>query len=185
MASLDKRGRNYFVRHRDEHGKQRTVKGGPDKSSALRIKRNIENQAMVARAGLSAASDPFRIIETLLGASFAQALREAQSPLAFAPVPSSLDLIEDQLVELEIPSSCVYFLLRAGTVVYVGQSNSIHSRISQHRTDKEFDRVLYMPVPAEELDIVEDRFISALKPPYNRRGIGFGPLTLDMEGGQD
>jgi integrase len=51
MASLQPRGKNYFVRYRDEHGKQRTVKAGPDKSNALRIKRDIENRVCAIKAG--------------------------------------------------------------------------------------------------------------------------------------
>jgi hypothetical protein len=90
-------------------------------------------------------------------------------------------------VDLEVPPSSVYFLLQSGTVVYVGQSNKLHSRIEAHRRDKEFDRVLYVPVPTEELDAVENRFIVALKPIYNIRGIGFGPapLTANVEEGRD
>jgi integrase len=57
MASLQKRGRNYFIRYRDECGKQKTVKGGPDKSVAEQIKRDKESEICAIRAGSLDAKD--------------------------------------------------------------------------------------------------------------------------------
>jgi integrase len=52
MASIDKRGRNYFVRFRDEHGVQRTKKAGPDKSVAQRMAREFESRLCAIKAGV-------------------------------------------------------------------------------------------------------------------------------------
>jgi integrase len=51
MASLDKRGRNYFVRFRDHLGVQRTIKAGPDKSAAEQIRRDKESELCKIKAG--------------------------------------------------------------------------------------------------------------------------------------
>jgi integrase len=53
MASIQKRGRTYFVRFRDEHGKQQTKKAGPDKSVAQRIARETESRLCAIKAGVA------------------------------------------------------------------------------------------------------------------------------------
>ena len=63
----------------------------------------------------------------------------------------------------------IYFLLIELEVVYVGQTTSLGARIATHLKEKagEFDRVLYMFVPIENLVQVETQFIRALAPPLN------------------
>jgi hypothetical protein len=65
----------------------------------------------------------------------------------------------------------VYFLCRGNTVVYVGQSVSVASRIQTH-TDKDFDTAYYLSVPEEDLNKVEASFIEILQPEYNRNKKG-------------
>jgi hypothetical protein len=74
-------------------------------------------------------------------------------------------------------SAGVYFLIHEGVVVYVGQSLHPVSRVKQHTSCKEFDRVLFLPTLPEELDGVEGTFIRHLKPKYNVNALGrvFGP----------
>ena len=62
---------------------------------------------------------------------------------------------------------CVYFLVRDASVVYVGQSTSLPSRIAHHLTNKDFNFVYYMPVIREKLTYVESAFIKYFKPEYN------------------
>jgi predicted GIY-YIG superfamily endonuclease len=68
---------------------------------------------------------------------------------------------------------CVYFLINFGTVVYVGQSKNLPSRIAQHRQGskhtpkKDFNRVVYLPVREEELNAAETRYIKKLQPKWN------------------
>jgi len=52
MASLRKKGRVWYVRVRDECGRQREVKAGPDKSVASQMKRDLESKAQRIKAGV-------------------------------------------------------------------------------------------------------------------------------------
>ena len=51
MASLRKKGKVWYVRVRDESGRQRQVKAGPDKSVAQSIKRDLEGKIQRVKAG--------------------------------------------------------------------------------------------------------------------------------------
>jgi hypothetical protein len=64
----------------------------------------------------------------------------------------------------------IYFLLKEGNLVYVGKSINIHARVMQHRDikDKDFDEVILMPVPEDELSRIENYYIGLLKPPLNK-----------------
>jgi len=92
--------------------------------------------------------------------------------------------VAGELEELGIrPRICgVYFLLFRGQVVYVGQSKDVVARINRHIDEhlKEFDRVLYLPCPAELLDYYEKRLIVLLRPQYNvgPRGNRMGSAAL-------
>ena len=62
----------------------------------------------------------------------------------------------------------VYFLLDGDIVVYVGQSMAIAGRISQHVTNKTFDKVATFKVIKSELDMVEMINIKYYYPIYNK-----------------
>lgn len=64
----------------------------------------------------------------------------------------------------------VYFLLRQGVVVYVGQAVDARRRIGEHIGDggKSFDAVSFIPCPRPRLDAVERHYIEMLLPEYNR-----------------
>jgi integrase len=53
MASLRKRGKVWYVRYRDPHGKQIETKAGPDKSVAQRIARELESRVSAIKAGVA------------------------------------------------------------------------------------------------------------------------------------
>ena len=76
-----------------------------------------------------------------------------------------------ELHEYQIPAvvidPCVYFLIRDGEIVYVGQSRQLPKRIESHRSDKKFDRVLFVRVSQSVIDQVERRLIIELAPEYN------------------
>jgi hypothetical protein len=75
---------------------------------------------------------------------------------------SVIDITKDSML------SCgVYFLRRGQEIVYVGQSVAVHSRVSQHRKDKHFDNVLFLPCEREELNNLEGFFIRLLRPQLN------------------
>lgn len=62
----------------------------------------------------------------------------------------------------------IYFLIKDGVVVYVGQSNNILTRVSTHSTF-EFDSFNYFEVSSKKrLDNLEAYFIAKFKPAYNQ-----------------
>lgn len=68
----------------------------------------------------------------------------------------------------------VYFLLRAGVVVYVGQSGAAWpKRVDAHLNDKDkvFDDIWYVEVDRPSLCAVERRFIEEFRPEYNKMGL--------------
>ncbi len=107
-----------------------------------------------------------------------------QQPPSPATIPRALAEVEARLCEIppfEYPP-CVYFLVLKQEIVYVGQSRNLLSRLGQHREDgKCWDRVLYLPVPADCLLAVEAQWIRVLCPPLNRAGQP-ARLTADQNG---
>lgn len=77
--------------------------------------------------------------------------------------------------QLETVQPChVYFLLKEGEVVYVGQTGSAWpNRIENHVRDegKDFDDVWYVEVDRESMDEVEAHYIAFFRPPLNTRGV--------------
>jgi predicted GIY-YIG superfamily endonuclease len=64
----------------------------------------------------------------------------------------------------------VYVLLRRGTIVYVGQSTDVKSRVSSHRRTKSFDAVeLYVCDSQLEAADLEAVLIDQHRPQYNKR----------------
>src|SRR5262249_32314171 len=53
MASLRKRGANWYVRYRDANGKQIEKKCGPDRSMAQRIANGLESQVHAIKTGVA------------------------------------------------------------------------------------------------------------------------------------
>ena len=76
----------------------------------------------------------------------------------------------DRLFEVKNVSVCgIYFLCKEDSIVYVGQSISIYSRVYEHKKSgiKDFDSVFAIPCEKEKLSKVESAFIYLLKPKYN------------------
>ena len=91
-------------------------------------------------------------------------LNTSKKPIS---IPHELTNHNGDLYEYSIIPSCVYFLIDAGQIVYVGQSTNLASRLITHRNVKEFNRILYMPIENNRLDEVERFFIETLEPKYN------------------
>lgn len=74
------------------------------------------------------------------------------------------------LVCLEsITNPVVYFLCKGDTVVYVGQSIRITSRLKSHPCTGKYDKVFYVPCELDELDSLEAYWIAKLKPKLNNK----------------
>jgi hypothetical protein len=61
----------------------------------------------------------------------------------------------------------IYFLKREGRIVYIGQSVNVYARVAQHRKDKDFDSVDFLPCDKSKLDDLEGFFIRLIKPELN------------------
>ena len=62
----------------------------------------------------------------------------------------------------------VYFLLKDGEVVYVGQTrNGLVRPLSHH--DKEYDEIKILYCDPDKLDLTEDTYIQKYQPMYNKR----------------
>ena len=76
-------------------------------------------------------------------------------------------LREEEIIKAAAPYgqvSGVYFLISKGTVVYVGQSVCIYSRLRAHIN---FDRYAYIPCPKGMMDKLESLYIHLLRPERN------------------
>jgi len=62
--------------------------------------------------------------------------------------------------------SGIYFLIKAGAVMYVGKSVDVHARLAGHRW-RDFDRWHWIPCAPEDLDVLERRYIDAFMSPWN------------------
>lgn len=94
--------------------------------------------------------------------------------------PSALDSTGAIAVALLSPllDMCgIYFLVRAGVVVYVGQSNYTLNRIATHSRDaeKDFDSVWFMQCGQSQLDALERYWIRVLDPELNKQTYDYRP----------
>ncbi|MCZ2099471.1 MAG: hypothetical protein LC121_25060 [Anaerolineae bacterium] len=64
----------------------------------------------------------------------------------------------------------VYHLVRAGTVVYIGQSRNLLARIGGHAFT-EYDSARFFYCDPDDLDMLELEHIARLRPPMNRQGV--------------
>jgi hypothetical protein len=89
-----------------------------------------------------------------------------------------VQMITDLLCEAEIiaasipvagPRCGIYFLIRDGRVMYVGQSVNIDARIATHYRSprRKFDGWHWLPCEPSALDALERRYLDALLPPWN------------------
>jgi len=76
----------------------------------------------------------------------------------------------ESVINLKIPG--VYFLFKDDTLVYVGQSTHVPTRIAAHVREGrlEFDKVSFIRVPPERLLEVEAYYIDLLWPEENQTG---------------
>ena len=75
----------------------------------------------------------------------------------------------DKLMVVESVTG-IYFLVKDGKIVYVGQSTNVFARVGTHKTDKDFDKAVYFECSSTELDDLEYELINILQPQYNTTG---------------
>ncbi len=86
---------------------------------------------------------------------------------------------ESQIVAKSMPWSRivgVYFLIKHEKVVYVGQSNSLFTRISQH-DNKDFDHYAFIRCEKSQLDQLESLYIHLLQPELNCDTVNGGKIA--------
>jgi hypothetical protein len=104
--------------------------------------------------------------------------RDRPAPVrVIAPAPRVVDFrkVPQALREIvglcditdEIMRTGVYFLCRDGCVLYVGQSINAAARVAEHYRRYEFESVLFLPWPGDDLDRLEAALIRELRPPLN------------------
>jgi len=86
------------------------------------------------------------------------------------PIPTELlsaESIITSAVPLQPHGSGIYFLIKKGVIVYVGQSVNVPARIATHVAEKAFDSWHWVPCPRKALDHWERLYLNALLPPLN------------------
>lgn len=82
---------------------------------------------------------------------------------------------DEEIIESSMSApdtSGVYFLIRGGAIVYVGQSRNVYARIEAHKQSKEFDRITVLECEERNLRSLESLYIKKFQPPLNILGIG-------------
>lgn len=77
---------------------------------------------------------------------------------------------EEENISITIPNYgniFIYFLIKDGIVIYVGQTKHGLIRPLSHK-DKEYDTMKIIYCNEDELDILEDKYITKYKPRYNK-----------------
>jgi hypothetical protein len=71
-----------------------------------------------------------------------------------------------EVLQLPDKIAAVYFLVKQGRVMYVGQTRNLYARTWQHELYKDFDEVLFIRCAPEELAVVERYWIDYFDPPW-------------------
>jgi hypothetical protein len=99
--------------------------------------------------------------------------------------PRGLLSLED-IVKKSSPLSAlagVYFLIRDGEIIYVGQSVNVHNRVGDHVRYRMFDRVYILPCDPANLLETEAKYIHKFRPVENlsNGALIFPPIELPQE----
>lgn len=69
----------------------------------------------------------------------------------------------------DINKICVYALWHEYEIVYIGKTNNINRRLSQHQKDKRFDSYSFINMDNDFIaELIESKLILELKPFYNK-----------------
>lgn len=74
--------------------------------------------------------------------------------------------------KIAYPLRGIYFLIKAGEIIYIGQTPNVYRRIGEHATKKLPDAYFLIPISLDEmsdieLGLAERRYIDRLKPALN------------------
>lgn len=162
----------------------------PDERRAIAAKAHATRRARKAAAEALRVDASARVVALKAEIAALERKRDSllahqeASAVAFRLTGQTL-LRESEIVAGAMPwssNSGIYFLVKGGAVVYVGQAIDVFVRVPQHKKSKGFDAVAFVPCPPELLDKLESLYIHVLRPPLNatmRNGLKLAPLTLD------
>lgn len=106
-----------------------------------------------------------------LATAMANKVLMARMPRRVLEACSKVPYTHDEIVRCPIPAnvmSGVYFLIRDGEVCYVGQSVDVLHRVARHRREgRLFDSFNVLPCGKEDMDTLENLYITALMPSEN------------------
>ena len=134
----------------------------------------IDNGPPVFRRAESVKWIKENLIEEFEGKSLPIVFSVTNVDTAKEPLPTALSQMDGKIFQ-GIPDSCsvppcIYFLVAGGCIVYVGQSTNLPARLVDHRLyEKNWDRVLWLPVPYGQMNVTEQWWIMHLKPPLNQK----------------
>lgn len=98
--------------------------------------------------------------------------RAAQQMMGFGRRGAAGLLTPEEILSLSIPNiggAGVYFLISGAEITYVGKSKNVAGRIRDHiKNGRQFDRFMMHHCSASEIDALEQRYISALRPAQNK-----------------
>lgn len=85
--------------------------------------------------------------------------------------------IHEAIPDIRNKEPYIYFLLKSGKIVYIGETRAIRLRIYQHNHYTDYDTIRIMSCPADKLTYYEQRWIIKFQPSLNilhteRRGNG-------------
>lgn len=103
------------------------------------------------------------------------------------PKPLSIEMLtSEQILANAIPvhdaKAGIYFLIKAGVIVYVGKSVHVPSRVMSHLKDKSFDAWFWTPCKKNHLDRLERTYIEALTPVLNKDALTLRKLRKSSGG---
>jgi hypothetical protein len=88
---------------------------------------------------------------------------------ATGPLEELIAHAEAQRVELRKEPG-IYFLYQSGRIVYVGKTTNFSGRLASHMFRKTFDAFSFLPIPLDQVEVLEARLIAQLRPPLNVMG---------------
>jgi excisionase family DNA binding protein len=112
------------------------------------------------------------LVERVEGDQIPYRLKTPDGPVAYDRLPNILEPLRRRLHELRASTSAavVYFLVKDHKVLYVGKSIRLAERVLEHRADRrDWDRVFFLPCLAEEMNDLEEAWITACNPPWNKK----------------
>lgn len=157
--SLVQRGAYFYVRFWWRGAHVRMTTGCTEREVALEVMEafaaNFDPREWSSQARRRSGDRPHRGVATI-----GLQIRNNEIPLR-----SEISIAESAN---EVPLGCgIYFLLRAGKIVYVGQAVNVFRRIGDHVGNKNFDSWSWIKTPKHLLDATERKYINEFCPELN------------------